>query len=68
MFSEVKDDSVLLAILIISAQLKNSQEGKTDWPWLDELLTRLLELVMYVGGQGCSWIDSPVRITLMGVE
>lgn len=50
MFSEVKDDSVLLAILIISAQLKNSQESKTDWPWLDELLTHLLELVMYVGG------------------
>lgn len=44
-----------------SAQLKNSQEGKTNLSWSEELVTHLLELMGY------PWIDSPLRIILMGL-
>lgn len=33
---------------------------------MGELLTDLVELMVYVEGQGCPWIDSLVRITLLG--
>lgn len=34
---------------------------------MGELLTHLVELMVYVVGQGCPWIVSPVTITLLGV-
>lgn len=52
----------------LCTQFKYSQEPETDWCQLGELLTDSVELMVYVEGQRCSWIDSPVRITLLGSQ